>query len=120
MRYAVTLAALLLAATACSGSDQPDSARDPAGQDPVATPTAIPDPVIVMDVSEPQLCTGPVAESYPPQCGGPVIANWDWADHRGEYAQVGGVRWGEFQVEGHYDGDEFVVTSAVPVEHSYR
>jgi hypothetical protein len=43
-----------------------------------------------------------------------VISNWDWADHEGEYDQVGEVRWGEFVVEGHYEGDEFVVTSAEP------
>ena len=64
-----------------------------------------------MDVAQPELCTGPVAESYPPQCGGPVIRKWDWADHKGEYEQVGKVRWGEFVIEGHYEGDEFVVTS---------
>lgn len=118
MRYAVTLAALLLAATACSDSDEPDSARDPGGGNDTPTPTAIPNPAIVMDVAQPELCTGPIAESYPPQCGGPVISNWDWADHKGEYDQVGEVRWGEFVVEGHYEGDEFVVTSAVPVDRS--
>jgi hypothetical protein len=111
MRYAVTLVALLLAATACSDSDEPDSATDPTGTD---TPTHIPDPVIVMDVARPELCTGPVAESYPPQCGGPPIRNWNWADHRGHYDKVGQVRWGEFVVEGYFDGDEFVVTSAQP------
>ena len=115
MRYAVTLAALLLAASACSDAEGPDSARDDAGGPDPATPTAIPNPVIVMDVAEPQLCTGPIAESYPPQCGGPAISNWNWADHQGEYDQVGEVRWGEFVVEGHYEGDEFVVTSAEPV-----
>jgi hypothetical protein len=118
MRYAVTLAALLLAATACSDSDDPDTATDPGGKD-TPSPTEIPNPVIVMDVRQPELCTGPVAESYPPQCGGPVISNWDWTDHKGEYDQVGQVRWGEFVVEGYYEGDEFVVTSAEPVKHSY-
>ncbi len=117
MRYAVTLAAMLLAVTACSDSDEPDSARDPGGPGS-PTPTVIPNPVIVMDVDQPELCTGPIAESYPPQCGGPVISNWDWADHKGAYDQVGDVRWGEFVVEGHYEGDEFVVTSAQPADHS--
>ena len=45
-----------------------------------------------MDVAQPELCTGPIAESYPPQCVGPVIGYWDWADHKGEYDQVGEVR----------------------------
>jgi hypothetical protein len=28
----------------------------------------------------PELCLGGVAESFPPQCGGPEIAGWDWED----------------------------------------
>jgi len=120
MRYAVALAALLLAATACtSDSDEPDQATDANTSPPPASADAnpspeIPEPVIVMDVGRPELCTGPVAESYPPQCGGPPIRGWNWADYEGSYDQVGQVRWGEFVVEGHFDGDEFVVTSAEP------
>ncbi|HET9422281.1 MAG TPA: hypothetical protein VFO49_14175 [Nocardioides sp.] len=107
MRYAVALAALLLAATACSSDpDEPDRATDPA--------PSIPTPVIVMDVDRPELCTGPVAESYPPQCGGPPIREWRWADHKGDFEQVGKVRWGAFVIDGYFDGDEYVVTSAVP------
>ncbi len=67
-----------------------------------------------MDVDRPELCTGPVAESYPPQCGGPPIREWRWADHEGDYEQVGKVRWGAFVVQGYFDGDEYVVTSATP------
>jgi hypothetical protein len=107
MRYAVALAALLLTLTACSSdSDEPDRATDPA--------TLIPTPVIVMDVGRPELCTGPVAESYPPQCGGPPIREWRWADHEGDYEQVGKVRWGAFVIDGYFDDGEFIVVSAVP------
>jgi hypothetical protein len=70
--------------------------------------------VIVMDVARPELCTGPVAESYPPQCSGPPIREWQWADHRGDFQQVGKVRWGAFVIDGYFDGEEFVVTNAVP------
>ena len=116
IRYAVALAALLLAATACTAdSDEPDQATDPAPQEPAADePTRIPTPVIVMDVGRPELCTGPVAESYPPQCGGPPIREWRWADHKGDYEQVGKVRWGAFVIDGYFDDGEYVVTSAVP------
>ena len=58
-----------------------------------------------MDVGRPELCTGPVAESYPPQCGGPPIREWRWADHEGDYEQVGKVRWGAFVVDGYFDGE---------------
>jgi hypothetical protein len=116
MRYAVALAALLLTLTACSsGSDEPDRATDAAPQSPAADePARIPNPVIVMDVDRPELCTGPVAESYPPQCGGPPIREWRWADHKGDFEKVGNVRWGAFVIHGYYDDGEFVVTSAVP------
>jgi hypothetical protein len=112
MRYAVVLAALLLTASACSSdSDDPDRATDPGGRD---TPTEIPHPAIVMDVARPELCTGPIAESYPPQCDGPAIREWSWRDFEGHYDQVGKVRWGEFVIDGYFDGNEFVVTSAEP------
>jgi hypothetical protein len=117
MRYAVALAALLVAVTACSSdSDEPDRATDPndAPTQPAGDVPEIPTPVIVMDVRRPELCLGPVAESYPPQCGGPPIQGWRWSEHKGEYEQVGEVRWGEFVVEGHFDGDTFVVTDAEP------
>jgi len=113
-RIAPTLAALLLAATACSSdSDDPDRATDPA-TDPASDHPTIPEPVIVMDVARPELCLGPIAESYPPQCGGPPIRGWRWTDYEGHYDQVGQVRWGEFVVTGTWDGDTFVVTHAEP------
>ena len=113
MRYAVPLAALLLAATACSSGPE-DRATDPGGVGDRATSSPILVPAIVMDVERPELCTGPVAESWPPQCDGPAIRRWRWADFEGDYQRVGGVRWGEFVIEGYLDGDEFVVTSAEP------
>ena len=30
-----------------------------------------------------ELCLGPIAESCPPQCGGPALVGWDWADRAG-------------------------------------
>jgi hypothetical protein len=115
-RSVVPLAALLLAATACS-SDSEGKATDPGR--PGAEPSALPTPAIVMDVERPELCTGPIAESWPPQCSGPAIREWRWSDFEGDFERVGDVRWGEFVIEGYLDGDEFVVTSAEPVEHSY-
>ena len=116
MRYAVALAALLLALTACSSdSDEPGRLLGRwVGRPAADEPTRIPTPVIVMDVDRPELCTGPVAESFPPQCSGPPIREWRWADHQGDYEQVGKVRWGAFLIDGYFDGDEFVVTNAVP------
>ena len=37
----------------------------------------------------PQLCLGGVAESLPPQCGGPDIVGWDWESVAGEESELG-------------------------------
>ena len=68
----------------------------------------------VMDTGSPELCLGPIAESYPPQCGGPPLTGWDWADHEGTYDEQGEVRWGTYAVTGTWDGTSFAATEAVP------
>lgn len=55
----------------------------------------------------PELCFA-VAESYPPQCGGIPIANWDWGKVTGEQS-ASGTTWGEFHLVGTYDGGVFTV-----------
>lgn len=60
-------------------------------------------------------CLGPVLESYPPQCSGPQIIGWDWADVR-HSETAGGVTWGTYAVQGTWDGDAFTVTQpAIPL-----
>lgn len=59
----------------------------------------------------PQLCLGAVNESWPPQCGGPVVEGWDWdAVPAGSYETATGIRWGPYSVTGDYDGARFVMT----------
>jgi len=63
-----------------------------------------------------QLCLGAVAESYPPQCGGPVITNWDWRSVTG-HERASGTRWGEYVVIGTFAEGRFTLTKpAVPRE----
>lgn len=57
----------------------------------------------------PQLCLGGVAESYPPQCGGPDIVGWDWAEVEGEES-ANGTTWGMFHVVGTYADGRFTLT----------
>jgi hypothetical protein len=121
MKTLLALAALLLA-TACGSADG-STATDP-GDDPGdRAPTAIPaapgavttrDLATVMDTGSPELCLGPVAQSLPPQCGGPAIEGWDWSEHRGMYEQARGTRWGVFAVTGDWDGATFAVRGAIP------
>ncbi len=123
LKAGLAVAALALVVTACG--DDGDRADDPAGQpgehgpmptDPVAAAGEVITRygVTVMDTGTPELCLGPVAESYPPQCGGPALEGWDWAAYSGHYDQQGEIRWGVFVVRGSWDGTTFVVTSAQP------
>lgn len=63
---------------------------------------------VIDDGSGPELCLGGVAESLPPQCSGPKVAGWTWA---GEFAESGGVRWGDYIVTGRYDPEADVLTA---------
>lgn len=55
----------------------------------------------------PQLCHA-VAESLPPQCGGPDVVGWDWSIVESESAQ--GTTWGLYQLVGVWDGERFTLT----------
>jgi hypothetical protein len=72
-------------------------------------------PVTVLDDGDgAELCLGGVAESLPPQCGGPRLVGWDWDDVEGGFDEVRGTRWGDFQVVGRYDGEVFAVAEVTP------
>ncbi len=82
-------------------------------------PTSVPPPdgeVVgvgtVMDTGQgdPELCLGAIAESYPPQCSGIPITNWDWAPVKDTSESSGTTRWGSYAVTGTYDGETFTVT----------
>jgi hypothetical protein len=112
---ALIAAASLLFVAAC-GNDTADTAEDP-GSMPTAIPAAD-GPVVglglVLDAGEPGFCLGPIAESYPPQCTGLAMTGWDWSDHKGEFDNASGVRFGSFAVTGTFDGETLSYESAVP------
>jgi len=120
------LTTLVLVGAGCGDDGSDDVARDVAKESPGATtpgvlmgvvpegPVRTADLVTVMDTGSPELCLGPVAESYPPQCGGPALLDWDWADHEGTYDQQGEVRWGTYALTGTWDGTAFTASDAVP------
>jgi hypothetical protein len=60
-----------------------------------------------------ELCLGPVAESYPPQCSGIPLVDWSWEGVEGSETS-GDVTWGSYAVQGEYDGEKYTV-SAPPV-----
>ena len=70
-------------------------------------------PVTVLDDGDgAELCLGGATDTLPPQCGGPKLVGWSWAEHEGEYEDASGVRWGDFVVTGTLDGEEFTVETA--------
>jgi len=121
LRLAALAAAVLLTATACSGGDEGAVARDPAPDAPTGAP-ALDLPadvrtrglVMVMDTGDgPEVCLGAIAESWPPQCGGPEVLGWDWSEHS-MHEKQGTVRWGSFALSGSWDGTALTVSDAVP------
>jgi hypothetical protein len=61
----------------------------------------------------PELCLGAIADSLPPQCGGPPIEGWDWDSVPGEESAAGAT-WGSYEVTGFYDGETFTLVDAGP------
>ncbi|QUW18966.1 hypothetical protein [Agrococcus sp. Marseille-Q4369] len=65
---------------------------------------------LVLDDGEPILCLGPVMESAPPQCSGPALARFDWAQL--EPVEMEGVRWAQVAMQVTYDAASHTVTQA--------
>lgn len=117
---ALPLALLLGLLTAC-GSSSPDGASDASDDDslnqpagPLPTPGTTDEPVLgfgmVLDKGEgPELCLGPIAESYPPQCGGIPLDGWDWSS-RDDFEDISGVKFAMYAVTGIFDGTRLSVT----------
>jgi hypothetical protein len=106
----VLLAAVLLAACA-QPADVPPEPDDPAPADPTGRYTV---DATVLESPEhgPQLCHA-VAESLPPQCGGPDVLGWTWEGLAHEEAQA--TRWGFYRLVGTWDGTAFTLTSPATV-----
>lgn len=130
MRTLPVLPVLLVALVASACGSQPGGGDDPApdeGSAGAQLPSGVPPAdgevatrglVTVIDAGAgsgggPQLCLGGVAESLPPQCSGPALVDWSWAEQDGWQRRVG-VRWGEFAVTGTWDGERLGVTDVVP------
>lgn len=113
--------------TACS-TEAEMKAVDPSGSGGSAAstssdgapPTPVPDGevrtqglVMVLDDGDgPEMCLGGVAESYPPQCGGPALTDFEWGDVG--FEEASGVRWRSYALTGTFDGTAFTVTDAIP------
>ena len=105
-----------MAALACTGVVACGSSTPAAAPGTGTTPeTRAPDTryevtaTVLDDGDGPKLCAGGVLTSLPPQCGGPALSGWDWNAVSG-FEELGGVRWGEFDLVGTWDGSTFALT----------
>lgn len=105
MRRIIGIATVALAAGACGNQDATVTEGTP-GPGTVYTATGT-----VLEAADgvPQLCTGGVAESLPPQCSGVELVGWSWSDANGAES-AGGTTWGEYTVTGTYDGERLTLT----------
>jgi hypothetical protein len=115
--FLAAIAALSLLVSA-SCSDDADVATDtdggtsaPDDTDPAMTVYETTTTVLESPDHGPQLCLGGVAESYPPQCGGPDIEGWDWSAVEAESAS--GTTWGSYSLTGTWDGETFSLAGPV-------
>ena len=121
------LAAVVLL-TACGAPTSGPGSTGPATAPTMAPPVAAVPPadgpvtgvgmVIEKPGTPPELCLGPVRESWPPQCEGIPLTGWDWGQHPPEQETEPGAaatRWGSFAVSGTFDGASLTVSDAVPL-----
>ena len=101
-----------LVAVACASADPASTPPPPAlgAITPVPPEGEVAATGTVLDAAgDVQLCLGPVAESYPPQCTGIPLEGWSWDGVEGAESS-GDVTWGAYAVRGTYDGTSFTVT----------
>lgn len=65
--------------------------------------------VLQADGEPAQLCLGAVAESYPPQCGGPELVGFPGWEALPGHESASGTTWSEAYVVGSYDGERFTL-----------
>lgn len=94
-----------------AGADMDPAAQAPApaSDGPVHTQGLV---TVLDDGSGPQMCLGAVARSYPPQCSGVPMTEFDWGQVGAE--EAGGVKWGSYALTGTFDGTTFTATDAIP------
>ena len=127
------LVAVGVGAMAAAGCGAPAGAADVPSSAGVTTPAASTDErnlvaeaydgryrtkatVLESEAHGPQLCHS-VAESLPPQCGGPDVPGWDWSVVPSQ--SVAGTTWGEYELVGTFADGAFTLTEPALVWDPY-
>lgn len=98
---ATSIVLLLLGACGDRPADPADTGTEPGRYETDGTVLESPD-------HSAELCLGGIADSYPPQCSGLPVADWDWTEVEREES-ASGTTWGTFHLMGTYDGATFTV-----------
>jgi hypothetical protein len=107
MRTLGVVVVLASLAAGCGADQSPVVAGDPGQGDPTVYEAEA--TVLESPSHGPELCLSGVLDSYPPQCGGPPITNWDWEAVDDEES-ADGTTWGEYRVVGTYHEGRFTLT----------
>lgn len=100
----------------CTAATQPGDR--PAASDNAAT-SSVPGElrgqgtVLQRRPAEPVFCLGIVTASDPPLCSGPVIDGWNWDSVSGS-TTIGTVTYGDYQLQGTWDGKTFTLGQTPP------
>lgn len=112
MRQPLVVVLLALLAAACGPAGSPPVTGQP---EPRADHRLLGIGLVLDDGDGAELCLGGVAESLPPQCGGPTMVGWDWSTIEDRTRRSGTV-WtdGEYAVIGTFDPDTARFTLSEP------
>lgn len=108
-RFLAIAFTLVLVVAGCGDDEEPVTADGSSDREP-GDQTVYRGTATVLESPDhgPQLCGG-TEESYPPQCSGPDITNWNWDDVDGEES-ANGTTWGTFEVTGTWDAEARTLT----------
>jgi hypothetical protein len=111
MILAAPVVLLAACATPADPGDGDDAPGGPGAVGPIAAPGEVigQGTVLQIEGEDAQFCLAGVMESYPPQCGGPVVIGWEWPDD-GMWESASGVTWGSYALQGTWDGVAFTMT----------
>lgn len=96
-------------ATAPAAGDRPPGSQLGASWPDSPTGEVVGVGLVLDKDGSPELCLGPVAESAPPQCAGIPLDDWSWEGLDG-VVEYDGARWGNYAVQGRFDGTRIAVT----------
>ena len=125
VRLVPALVVMVALVASCGDEVKEEPSQQPKAA-PAERPTQVPGasgevttsyPVTVLDDGDgAEACLGGVMDSFPPQCGGPSLVGWEWAEHAGDFESASGVRWGDFVVTGSFDGASLTPSKVVPAD----